>query len=181
MSDYGQSTQYKVIFIKDLNPEPWTPGTASLGFKGKQRYPVISKDQRLRDYQEGVKENIKEAYPTLEMFPEGVELHLICKFWRQLEHYTSGRGREAARKVADATNLTKAVEDALQTILYKNDNQVKHSEGEIIMEGPDVAPRIMILCCERVRDPKWQHLANSFEVKQMPTPPGNIYMTNWLA
>jgi Holliday junction resolvase RusA-like endonuclease len=170
--------EHRALLIMDLNPEPWTPGTASMGFKGKQRYAKISKDERLRNYQEGVRENIMQAYPDLPMlFSAGIELHLICKFWRQLDKYTSGTGRQAQRHVADATNLTKAVEDALQTIFYKNDNQVKHSEGEIIMEGEDVAPRILILVKERVRDPRWQELANQLEVREMPSPPGNVYYT----
>jgi Holliday junction resolvase RusA-like endonuclease len=169
--------EYRAILIQDLNPEPWTEGSPGFGFKGKQRYPVLVKDKRLRDYQEGIQENIKQAYPDLLMYPDGVELHLICKFWRQLDSYTSGTGRETKRKVADATNMTKAIEDALQDILYKNDRQVKHSEGEIIMEGPDVSPRILILCIERTRNPQWQQLANQLELAQKPTPPGNIYYT----
>lgn len=175
-------SEFRALFIKDLNPEPWTPGTASIGFKGKQRYPKISKDQRLRDYQEGVRDNIMQAYPDLPMmFPQGVELHLICKFWRQLDKYTAGSGRQAQRHVADATNLTKAVEDALQTIFFKNDNQVKHSEGEIIMEGEDISPRILILVSERVRNPRWQEIANQMELNVMPTPPGNVYYTRLLS
>lgn len=172
--------EYKAILIMDLNPEPWTEGSPGIGFRGKQRYPTLVKDARLRDYQDGVKDNIKQAYPNLEMYPEGIELHLICKFWRQLDKYTSGTGRQTQRKVADATNMTKAIEDALQGILYKNDRQVKHSEGEIIMEGEDVAPRILILCIERTREPRWQELANQLELAQKPLPPGNIYYTKLL-
>lgn len=174
-------TEYKALFIMDLNPEPWTVGTLSMGYKGKSRYPMMSKDQMLRDYQEGVAESIREAYPNLEMYPENVDLHLICKFWRREDEYTSGTGRKSSRNVADATNLTKALEDALQGILYKNDQQVKHSEGEIIMEGPDVLPRILVMCCERARYPEWQEIANRFELERnKPLPPGNVYYTRYM-
>lgn len=174
--------EYKAILVMDLNPEPWTSGTLSTGYNGKKRYPVLSKDQRLIDYQDGISDNIKQAYPELTMFPEEVQLHLIFKFWRQIDSFTGGTGRTQHRQIADATNLTKALEDALQGVLYKNDRQVKHSEGEIIMEGPDVMPRILILCAERHRpDPKWQELANSLEVNPgKPMPPGNVYYTKYV-
>jgi Holliday junction resolvase RusA-like endonuclease len=173
--------EYKTLYIKDLNPEPWTSGTAALGYKGRNKpYPKISKDQRLADYQEGVRSCVQEAYPGLEMFPEGIELHLICKFWRQLDSYTGEKGRTQHRNVADATNMTKAVEDALQGVLYKNDRQVKHSEGEIMMEGPDIHPRIMILCAERVREVHWQEMANNFEAAPVPSPPGNVFYTRYM-
>jgi len=171
---------YKVLYIMDINPEPWTPGSPSIGFKGKQRYPKIAKDQRLIDYQEGIKTSVQQAYTDLLPFPEGIDLHLVFKFWRMEDEYTAASGRTAHRNVADATNLTKALEDALQGVLYKNDRQVKHSEGEIVMEGKDIHPRILIMCAERVRDPYWQELANSYEVAQRPMPPGNVYHTNRL-
>jgi Holliday junction resolvase RusA-like endonuclease len=170
-------SEYDAILIRGLNPEPWTVGTITQGFAGKRRYATIAKDERLRIYQEGIAECVREAYPNLRMWPEDIPLELQFKFCRQLDQYTSGKGRKAKRHIADATNMTKALEDALQGILYKNDSQVKHSSGEIILEGPDVEPMILVLLREHVLDPAWKRLMDHLSTCPRPTPPGNIHYT----
>lgn len=170
----------KVILITELNPEPWTVGTVTTGFKGKQRYGKIAKDQRLIDYQTGVAACIRQAYPGLEMFPTTLKLNLMFKLWRQEDEYTTGVGRKSKRKVADATNMQKALEDALQGVLYADDSQVKNVSTEIIAEGPDVQPLILIQAREYVPDPSWQRLADSFARNPRVTPPGNVYYTRYL-
>ncbi len=172
-----------ILHITGINPEPWTVGTLSLGYNKGKAFPKMSKDGRLRDYQTGIAESIKTAYPELKMFDPLVPLELHCKFWRGLDRYTTETGRSHTRHVADATNMTKSLEDALQGILFKNDNQVKWSSGQIIDEGLDVEPRIMIIChpLAVASADAWQTIANyddaRFASGEEPRPfPGNVYM-----
>lgn len=175
MTDFH--TEHRCIYITDLNPEPWTPGILSMGFKGKQRYPKLAKNGRLTTYQEGIEESIKIAYPDIPMFPAGTKVSLHFKFWRRLDEYTTEKGRESARHVADATNMQKALEDALQKILFVNDNQVKLVSSEIMEEGPDVRPRILIYLSEHSPTTYWINIADQLDHHERPNPPGNVYYT----
>lgn len=169
------------IYITGINPEPWTAGTVALGFKGGKKYPMVSKDARLRDYQEAIKESIRDGYPELKMVNPDARLRLEMMFWRQLDTYTGGTGRKQSRNVADATNMTKATEDALQGVLFKNDRMVKHSSGEIMEEGPDVEPRILIVCTLHTPSPEWKRYAHALDSKfslgiaERPFP-GNVWI-----
>ena len=45
---------------------------------------------------------------------------------------------------ADSTNLQKSTEDALQGLLYGNDRETRYVSSEIVDQGPDVHPCIVV-------------------------------------
>jgi hypothetical protein len=65
-------------------------------------------------------------------------------FWRRRDEYKTPQARTHRKHEADATNLQKATEDALQGILYKNDKDNRHVESFVVEQGPNVEPMIAI-------------------------------------
>jgi hypothetical protein len=64
-------------------------------------------------------------------------------FWRQVNTYDDD-GRRRVGGYADATNLQKATEDALEGRLYANDRQVVQVRSTVVGQGAAVEPRILI-------------------------------------
>lgn len=145
----------QVLYIEGINAEPWSVGKLGIGRKNGKTFPTYSKHQVLVAYQEALKEMASEAAaktPGFAMQPPGVELELIIYIWRRRDQYTSATGRTVTRNSADATNVQKATEDALQGVLYPNDNQCRRVTCEIVQEGRDVEPRIIVICQPRGLD-----------------------------
>lgn len=86
----------------------------------------MGRNQQLHMYQQAVKEEMQRCYPEAELLAPGYELDFW--FWRNTE-----RGN-----IADATNLQKATEDALQGILLKNDRLVVRVGSTVVAQGADV-------------------------------------------
>jgi hypothetical protein len=95
----------------------------------------MGRNQQLHMYQQAVKDEMKRLYPDAVELPPYYELDFW--FWRNTE-----RGN-----IADATNLQKATEDALQGVLLSNDRQVVRVASTVVAQGPDVAGAL----CFRVR------------------------------
>lgn len=130
-------------WLHGINPEPWTSPDVSVGRRaGGHAYPIVYKSEALRSYQEGIK-SLLEGKPTL-IFDPGTPITLEFYFWRQLPDYTTDRERRARKHEADATNMQKALEDALQGVLFENDRDVKRIYSEIMEQGHDTEPRIGI-------------------------------------
>ena len=130
-----------MAFALDLNPEPWTAPSISVGRKGGKPFPMVYKNEALRSYQQAVKEMLSgHAHNGHHEGP----LDLRFFFWRQLPDYTTDDEVRARKHHADATNLQKALEDALQGVLFKNDRDVRHIETWVMAQGKDVAPLIVI-------------------------------------
>lgn len=138
----------KILFITELNPEPWAMPTIGTARRGKNVYPTTTKNGIQEAYQEGLKGSVAAAYPNLEPFPDDMKLQLEIYVWRALDTYQTATGRTHTRHVADATNIQKATEDALQGILFKNDTQVKRCSTEIIEQGKDVKSKVLVICWE---------------------------------
>ena len=166
----------QIILIEGINPEPWAVGTLGLGRKAGGFYPTYAKNPLQDAYQKALAENITEAYPVIPMQPEDIPLELTMLFWRRQDTYTTPKGRKTTRKVADATNLGKATEDALQGILFRNDRQVKRSIPDIVKEGPDVEPRIVIICRPKHSKFNWTDYAEGLANFERPQYPGNVYV-----
>lgn len=115
-------------WVTGINPEPWTAGTAYRRPKGAG----IAKDGKLRAYQEALAEEfpLQNAHAC----KHNGELAVTFYFWRSSAH-----GNQA-----DATNLQKATEDALQDILYGNDRTNRDVRSIIVDQGPNVSPHILI-------------------------------------
>jgi len=124
----------------DINPEPWAVGPLSLGRKNGKMYPRMGRNNAVHTFKEEVRAELEDRKLSL---PEGL-YDLQFFFWRRLDSYVSESGRKASAHVADATNMQKALEDALQGVLIGNDRDVRHVESEIVEQGPDVKPCIVI-------------------------------------
>lgn len=120
-----------MIVIWDINPEPWTSPT--IPRRGRP-----AKDGKLVAYQQAVQDEIEEMrqgkFFELEMYDPDDYVHLTIYFWRSSAH-----GQQA-----DATNLLKSTEDALQGILFKNDRKNWHVESAIVEQTPETRPCIVI-------------------------------------
>ncbi len=119
-----------------LNPEPWAIGTVTPR-KGGAR---IAPNANLVAYQSAVKEELEDVH----MLPEEYR-NIKFYFWRQQARYVSMDDKIRSRNQADATNMQKALEDALQGILFENDREVRKISSEIVEQGYDVEPKILIV------------------------------------
>lgn len=129
--------------VLHLNPEPWTIGPLSVGRNGGKVFPRVGRHEGLYAYQQAVKEQISQD--MFDPYPPGTPLKLSFFFWRQQATYVTPQARTHRKHEADVTNLQKALEDALQGVLYHNDKDVKDIRSVMIEQGPDVLPRICIL------------------------------------
>jgi Holliday junction resolvase RusA-like endonuclease len=125
----------------DLNPEPWAIGPLGVNRKGGLR-PFVGRNQQLFNFQEAV----KEAMNSPQFVPEMIvgDVALIFYFWRQRAEYTTPQARTHRKHEADTTNMQKALEDALQGVLYKNDKDVKFINSIQVAQGPDVRGKILV-------------------------------------
>jgi Holliday junction resolvase RusA-like endonuclease len=126
-------------YILPLNPEPWAIGSLGLGKRGGKFFPTISPNPQLAAFKQAVAEELEGSIPL----PEG-EYELKFFFWRVLDSYETASGRRHRKHQADTTNLQKATEDALQGVLIGNDRDVQRITSEIVEQGAEVKPRIVI-------------------------------------
>lgn len=131
-------------FVLDLNPEPWAVGPLGAVRKGGVIRPFMGKNQQLDDYKKAVQEAVKEYEPEMVIG----KVKITCLFWRHQTPYTTAQARAHRKHEADATNMLKATEDALQGVVYVNDKDNNEVHGYIMAQGPDVKPRV-IICVEQ--------------------------------
>jgi hypothetical protein len=99
-------------------------------------------------YQEALREYMMETYPDLEIIEPGPHgLKVAFFFWRSLNY---GGQR---RNPADATNLTKATEDALQGLVYLNDRANRSVCGNVVAQARDIEPLIIVSIERYEEDP----------------------------
>ena len=122
-----------IYHLTGIEPEPWTTGEIMIGRKNGKAFGRLSKPESLRAFQEAVKEEFPAQNPHAEML-EG-DLQLTFWLWRS----TAER-----RQRADATNCQKALEDALQGILYKNDRSVRDVRCVVVEQEEGTYPHIII-------------------------------------
>ena len=117
--------------IRGINPVPWkAPSVGWINVRGK-RIPKLYAHAEMVTY----KEAVKEALAGSQML-DAAELHLRFYFFRH-----AGTKHD---HVADATNLQKATEDALQGVLFPNDRAVRRVESWIVAQGAEVSPLIVV-------------------------------------
>lgn len=132
------SPDVRYLYIP-VNPEPWAIGPLTTGRRNGRIFPAIGRNQQLHAFKEAVKIELKDHDP---LPPGEYDLHFY--FWRQIAAYEDTRGHKRHRNVADATNMQKATEDALQDVLISNDRYVKRVGSTVVEEGPDVTGQILI-------------------------------------
>lgn len=122
-------------FVLNINPEPWAVGPLGVARREGKLAPYMGRNQQLDAYKEAVRDELITRYPTLEMLPPGYELDFY--FWRNRADY-QGTTKQVRKNQADATNMQKATEDALQGLLIENDRDVLRVGSAIMAQGPDV-------------------------------------------
>ena len=140
--------------VLKTNPEPWAVGPASAGINKSTRKPYakIAADPTTAVYQNAVREQL-DAILTLrgltreEVIGRGYN-RITFYLWRQLATYSSNSGRKVQRHQADATNIQKATEDALQGILIANDRDVREIRTVIIDQGASVKDPCVVICLD---------------------------------
>lgn len=131
-----------LYLVIDVNPEPWAVGPIQAARKGGKIAAWMGKNQQLAAFQEAVKEAVKEQWgglPPLEGF-----MDLTVYLWRSRDEYRNENDRRHRKHEADATNMLKATEDALQGVLFHNDKSNISVHSHIMQQGPDVAGKIVI-------------------------------------
>jgi len=116
-------------YVLHINPEPWAVGPLDLLRRGGKLAPTMGRNQQVHMYQQAVAGELAVKYGALPGAPLAPCYELDFWFWRNTE-----RGN-----YADATNLQKATEDALQGILIDNDRDVVRAQSWVAAQGPAVA------------------------------------------
>lgn len=152
------SSLWYYYVLPGINPQPWeaSEGSVQHSKRNGKKYIQMHKTPQLRAYQEAIKEEFPKRYPDLTPYHDPCELQFF--FWRDLAAGQKASGRNVRAHVADATNLQKSTEDALQGILYKNDSQIIHVESWIIQQQPDTWPRILIALRTDPVMPDWPQI-----------------------
>lgn len=133
--------QRKTFWITGVNPQPWQ---VAAPVKGKRKPKFWVKHGALAGYQEAVKEELRALWPYGPFDTKETPVALSFVFWRQIENVQDADGRWHRGGIADATNLQKALEDALQGILFTNDRYVADIRSRIIEQSPYTEPKIGI-------------------------------------
>lgn len=151
-------------FVLRLNPEPWALGKAYSGKRDGKKFGGMSPNEGLVAYQNAVKEEL-EAQEIGELpWPE---VCLSFYFWRRLDKYVTMGDKIAQRHEADATNLQKGLEDALQGIMFKNDRVVRDARGVVMEQSVETEPMIVIEARPFSHDRNMSQVINSFPVSVM--------------
>lgn len=127
--------------LPGINPEQWAIGPLSVTNRGGTKRPFVGPNQSLLTYQKAVQTELERQGVTKLV---DRECELTFYFWRRLDRYATAAGRGHARHVADATNMQKALEDALQGTLITNDRLVRRISSEVVEQSPDTHPGIII-------------------------------------
>lgn len=119
--------------IRNVNPEPWEPPEGALVRRGGKLTVGFYPHPKMVAYKEALRYEFSKHHPNPVCYDEPVDLTIW--FWRELEGHAN---------VADATNLQKATEDALQGLLFTNDRHVQSATSHIVAQAADVAPQLFV-------------------------------------
>lgn len=132
-------------YVVRVNPEPWAIGPLGVGRKGGKVWPYIGPNPQLDAYKKAVRESLRDQNPVI---VEG-EVEVKFWFWRRLDGYQNKAGRTLHKHAADATNLQKATEDAIQGILIGNDRYVLAPSSVIMAQDKEIEGMVLI-CVKEV-------------------------------
>lgn len=138
----------EMLAIEGLNPMPWQSPRLGTIRKGGKIVPTSRPSDEVVVYQEAVKEAVMDRYPNLELIDHGLHgLVITFWFWRSLNF--GGQ----IRRAADATNMQKCLEDALQGVVYVNDRFNRTVTSHVVAQERDIEPLILISVERYDRDP----------------------------
>lgn len=125
-------------YVLDVNPEPWQVGPVGVRRINGKLSAYVGRSQQLDAY----KEAIREALGVQPMLTGKIQLRFF--FYRNRAEYVTPTERAHRKHEADLTNLQKATEDALQSVLFVNDRDVNDIHSVMVEQGPDVRGRVVI-------------------------------------
>lgn len=134
-------------FFVPINPEPWAIGPVGYTNKGGKPRGFVGENKQLRTYQDAVRQYLRTQVSSINgphPFPMNGHLEVKFWFWRRLDSYETQSGRKHGRHWADATNMQKALEDAIQGILTGNDKDNIRVSSEIVSQDSVTHPGIVI-------------------------------------
>lgn len=168
---YGPGVEWYTL---NLNPQPWAIGPLSMGRKGTGFFPKIGPNTQLTVYQNAVREALRSQ--SAKLITGEVELKFY--FSRALESSVRSSGKTTRANTADATNLQKATEDALQGILIENDRMVVAVSSVIFNQGPE-ARSFVIIRISRPMDHE-SEVPESIWQKVLEEPETSTQSNNWV-
>lgn len=124
--------------VLDVNPEPWAIGDVGVSRHGGKLTPFVGRNNQLHTYKQAIADELGDQ----EWIEGDVTLRFL--FWRNRIEYKTERQSISRAHDADATNLQKATEDALQGVLFKNDKSVKDIHSVLVAQGPEVKGKVVI-------------------------------------
>lgn len=128
------------VYAIPVNPEPWRVPPMSPGRIGRKLIVRSGRDEQSHTFKEAVREAL--VAQGAEMLPEPYEIHF--HFYRQLAVYETAKGSDHTKHWADATNMQKLAEDALQGVLISNDKHVRRVSSHIAEQAPGIEPMIIV-------------------------------------
>lgn len=126
-------------YYLSVNPEPWSTGDIQTGRRGGKVFGTLAAPAGLVAYQQAVREELEDA----KHLPPG-QYRATFYIWRQQVVYISQTDKRVRKHQADATNMQKALEDALQGVLIDNDRNIQDIRTRIVQQGPNVRPQVVI-------------------------------------
>lgn len=126
----------------EINPEPWAVGPVGYARRGGKMSAYIGRNQQLASFQEAVREELHEQWGDLPPLEGRFKIDVF--FWRKREEYKTPQSRRHRKHEADATNLLKAFEDALQPMLINNDRDNISVTSHIMEQSETALPRIIL-------------------------------------
>jgi Holliday junction resolvase RusA-like endonuclease len=129
----------KWYLIEDVNPQPWAIGPLGVGRRNGGNYPYVAPNKQLTIFQNAVREQLSD----FEELPFDGHIELSFYLWRRIETHRA-TGRKTSGHQSDATNMQKALEDALQGVLFPNDRAVQCIRTAVVEQSQTTRPRIVI-------------------------------------
>lgn len=154
-------------YVIRLNPEPWAIGEA-FARRGGARGAGISPNRKLVSFQRAVQDVFAVDYPDTRPTREPVRIRFF--FSRAIEKLNYGGKKNASASYADTTNLQKGLEDALQGILFENDNQVVSVESWMMNQNQNIDTFVIIVLEKNFTMP-WEFVSSALQrqPKELPT------------
>lgn len=118
-------------YFLNLQPENWEVGSAGASRSNGKIRGYVAPSTKLKAFQEAVREELSHQHPVLE---DG-EVTLNFFLWRNIQ--------KGVRR-ADATNMQKALEDALQGVVISNDRNVRSVSTHIMQQDSDAPSKIVV-------------------------------------
>lgn len=134
--------------VLPLNPEPWRIGPVGVARGNGRMVGTVGRDQQLHAYKEAVAEQVRMKLDAVDDYHDQYifagKTKLTIYLWRQRASYETHQAGTHRKHEADATNMLKATEDALQGIFYKNDKDNSDVRCVIVEQGEETIPKIVI-------------------------------------